>query len=89
MMELKSLPEMEFREEANCKDVDPNVFFPGRGESHEQAQSICQACPAREACLEYAIGNKIEHGIWGGASERERRRIVKNRRELAAVAISA
>jgi transcription factor WhiB len=49
------------------------VFFPGRGESAGPARQVCAACPVRQACLDYAISNRITHGIWGGLTERERR----------------
>jgi WhiB family redox-sensing transcriptional regulator len=44
------------------------------------AQKICADCPVSAACLEYALGNHIDHGVWGGCSERERRRILRRRR---------
>jgi hypothetical protein len=49
------------------------VFFPGRGESAGPARQVCAACPVRQPCLDYAITNRITHGIWGGLTERERR----------------
>ena len=49
------------------------MFFPGRGESAGPARQVCAACPVRQPCLDYAITNRITHGIWGGLTERERR----------------
>jgi hypothetical protein len=49
------------------------VFFPGRGESAGPTRQVCAACPVRQPCLDYAITNRITHGIWGGLTERERR----------------
>ena len=49
------------------------MFFPERGESAEPARQVCAACPVRQPCLDYAITNRITHGIWGGLTERERR----------------
>jgi hypothetical protein len=49
------------------------VFFPERGESAGPARRVCAACPVRQPCLDYAISNRIVHGIWGGLTERERR----------------
>jgi WhiB family redox-sensing transcriptional regulator len=46
----------------------------------EVARRICADCPVRQSCLEYALANRIDHGVWGGCSERERRRILKRRR---------
>ena len=64
---------------ANCLGVDPDLFFPERGASTKEAKSVCQGCVVREDCLEYALANRIDHGVWGGTSERERRRIIKAR----------
>src|SRR5206468_2765208 len=62
-----------WRELAACRGTDLEVFFPGRGESAEPARQVCAGCPVRQACLDYAITNRITHGIWGGLTERERR----------------
>jgi WhiB family redox-sensing transcriptional regulator len=64
----------------NCRSVDPEVFFPSDGVGVEAARRICDGCPVKEPCLEYAISHRVEHGVWGGASERERRRIARRRR---------
>ncbi len=60
--------------EARCLDADPEAFFPEKGGSTREAKRICAACPVREECLEYALENDERFGIWGGLSERERRR---------------
>jgi WhiB family redox-sensing transcriptional regulator len=62
-----------WRELAACRGIDLAVFFPERGESAGTARRVCAACPVRQACLDYAITNRISHGIWGGLTERERR----------------
>jgi WhiB family redox-sensing transcriptional regulator len=62
-----------WRELAACRGADLNLFFPERGESAGPARRVCAACPVREPCLDYAITNRISHGIWGGLTERERR----------------
>jgi WhiB family transcriptional regulator, redox-sensing transcriptional regulator len=62
-----------WRELAACRSFDLEVFFPERGESAEPARQVCAACPVRQPCLDYAISNRIMHGIWGGLTERERR----------------
>lgn len=59
-------------------------FFPGRGHSTYAAKRVCAGCPVRVECLEYALETGIHHGIWGGLSERERRRIRRRRRAAAA-----
>ena len=62
-----------WRELAACRGTDLEVFFPERGESAGPARQVCAACPVRQPCLDYAITNRITHGIWGGLTERERR----------------
>lgn len=64
---------------ANCLGVDPDLFFPERGASTNEAKEVCKGCAVREACLEYALANVEKFGIWGGLSERERRRIRRQR----------
>ena len=70
----------------NCRDEAPARFFPSDGVGVDHARRICATCPVREPCLEYALEQRIDHGVWGGASERERRRILKRRRIEAAEA---
>lgn len=64
---------------AKCKGMDPNVFHPQRGEPTLPATKVCYNCPVRLDCLEDAIANGHKHGIWGGCSERTRRRIRRAR----------
>jgi WhiB family redox-sensing transcriptional regulator len=63
-----------------CRDKHPSTFFPSDGVGVEVARRICADCPVKGECLEYALANRIDHGVWGGCSERERRRILKRRR---------
>lgn len=63
-----------------CRDVDPKVFFPRDGIGTTVAQRICNMCVVQEHCLEYALETRQDNGVWGGTSERERRRILKRRR---------
>lgn len=65
---------------AKCRGIDPAEFFPSDGSGVDRAQRVCTGCSVRSECLEYALVNRIEHGVWGGASERERRRILRSRR---------
>ena len=60
--------------DARCLDADPEAFFPEKGGSTREAKRICAACPVRPECLDYAITHDERFGIWGGLSERERRR---------------
>jgi len=66
--------------EGNCADKPPAMFFPSDGVGVEIARRVCEDCPVKEPCLEYALANRVDHGVWGGCSERERRRILKRRR---------
>lgn len=70
--------------DGKCRDLPPAMFFPSDGVGVDQARRVCADCPVREPCLEYALYNRIDHGVWGGASERERRRIARRRRIAAA-----
>jgi WhiB family redox-sensing transcriptional regulator len=64
---------------AACDSVNPDLFFPIRGESVSLAKAICAECGVREDCLEYAMARGEKFGIWGGLSGRQRRRIRHNR----------
>ncbi|HZJ25505.1 MAG TPA: WhiB family transcriptional regulator [Acidimicrobiia bacterium] len=70
--------------DARCRKLPPGTFFPSDGLGVEHAQRECAQCPVRMECLEYALEHRIDHGVWGGASERERRRILRRRRSLTA-----
>lgn len=77
---------------AACRDVDPaereRIFFPPPGDSQEPAKRICRTCPVQVACLEHALRNHEEHGIWGGTSGKERVRIARARRRQRLTAAS-
>ena len=64
----------------NCRVEPPATFFPSDGVGVEVAKRICVDCPVKQPCLEYALENRIDHGVWGGTSERQRRRILKKRK---------
>lgn len=67
--------------QAICRSEPPDTFFPPDGVGVEKAKGICAECPVQEPCLEYALANRIDHGVWGGASERQRRKILKKMME--------
>lgn len=69
---------------AACRDHSPARYFPSDGVGVELAKRTCLECCVRANCLEYALALRIDHGVWGGASERERRRILRRRRMLSA-----
>lgn len=60
-----------------CVGRSPDIFFPSSGMGVDRARKICRECDVQEACLEYALCNRIKHGVWGGRSERERRRLLR------------
>ena len=74
---------LSWRQRAACRGVDPDVFYPASDEEAEEPTAICRVGPVREACLEYALANRERDGVWGGATERERRRIIRQRRKTA------
>jgi WhiB family redox-sensing transcriptional regulator len=64
-----------WQERALCAETDPEAFFPEKGGSTREAKKICTGCEVKAECLEYALSNDERFGIWGGLSERERRRL--------------
>ena len=66
---------LEWQTEALCAQTDPEAFFPEKGGSTRDAKRICTSCDVRDRCLDYALQNDERFGIWGGLSERERRRL--------------
>lgn len=67
--------EDQWQDRALCAQTDPEAFFPEKGGSTREAKRICQGCEVKADCLEYALHNDERFGIWGGLSERERRRL--------------
>ena len=68
-----------WQERARCREHDPEVFFPEKGGSSREAKRICADCPVRIECLAEALDNRIEWGVWGGLTERERRALLRKR----------
>lgn len=66
-----------------CYGASSVDFFPSTGVGVDAARRVCMQCPVREQCLDYALNNQIDHGVWGGASERERHRILRRRKQVA------
>ena len=75
--------DMAWQDFANCRGADPDLFFPERGASTRTAKQICRECTVRDECLEFAIVSSEKFGIWGALSERERRKIRKERQIAA------
>lgn len=74
--------ESDWRSRAECRDFSPDMFFPTDDESLQAAKTVCFQCPVRRACLSDAMVNHELWGVWGGLSERERRRLRSRRRVL-------
>jgi len=70
--------------DAACTALPTPVFFPADGAGVAVARLVCATCDVRDLCLEYALVRRIDHGVWGGASEEQRRRIRRSRRTAAA-----
>lgn len=62
-----------------CAQTDPEIFFPEKGKSSREAKMICRSCPVQDACLEDALATGDWFGVRGGLSERERRRLMRQR----------
>lgn len=68
------LKDQNWRALGSCAGADPDLWFSVGALEHKQAKTICRQCPVRMSCLEYAMEEPVDHGIWGGMTERERRR---------------
>ena len=83
LVEALAVGELSWQDYANCRGADADLFFPERGASTRKAKAICGECQVRAQCLDFAIDVGEKFGIWGGMSERERRR-VRRERQVAA-----
>ncbi|MGI8492632.1 MAG: WhiB family transcriptional regulator [Acidimicrobiales bacterium] len=72
-----------WRAKAACRGVEPGIFYPVTEEEADDAKAICAGCTVREACLDWALRTREKDGIWGGSTERERRRMLRRRRRSA------
>lgn len=80
-----TITDISWRQRGACQGLDPAVFFPDEGdeESAGIAIAVCDTCDVRIACLEHALASREKEGVWGGTTERERRRIIRQRRRTA------
>lgn len=72
-----------WQQQAACRDTDPERFFSTDPEDREEALRLCAGCPVRHECLEHALATRESYGIWGGADEQERKRLLRRRRRAA------
>jgi len=75
--------DLEWRMSGACRGLDPGVFHPETDDEAEPAKEICSTCMDQVACLEYALQRREKVGVWGGMTERERRRVIRQRRRSA------
>ena len=80
-----TITDISWRRKGACQGLDPAVFFPDDGDEETAAVAIavCDTCDVRIACLEHALASREKEGVWGGTTERERRRIIRQRRRSA------
>lgn len=71
---MRAATDQDWRASGRCASTDPDLFFAVGAKEHREAKTICRGCPVRAQCLSYAMEAPIDHGIWGGLTERERRR---------------
>ena len=79
LLEILEGHDLAWQDLANCRGANPDFFFPERGASTRTAKGICRECTVQADCLEFAIVSSEKFGIWGGLSERERRKIRRER----------
>ena len=75
--------EIQWRQLGACRGLDPTIFYPDDDDEGLEAKSVCDGCSVRVACLEHALSHREKSGVWGGATEKERRRIIRQRRRTA------
>lgn len=63
--------------QGNCRRVGPGVMYPDNGAGVARAKKVCSDCSVKSPCLDYAIATRQNHGVWGGCSERQRRKIIR------------
>lgn len=78
------MKDQSWRSRGACKGIGPEIFYPASEEDVDEAKEVCSTCTVAKICLEFALVNREHEGVWGGASERERRRMLRQRRKTAA-----
>ena len=72
-----------WRRSSACRGLDPAIFYPATDEDATEAKSVCRVCSVQDRCLEFALQGREKEGVWGGATEKERRRILRQRRRAS------
>ena len=75
-----SVQELKWWDLGACRGLDASVFYPDDEEGAEVAKAVCADCSVQAACLDYALAVREKAGVWGGATERDRRRMIRQRR---------
>ena len=78
-----SVQEMKWWDLGACRGLDAAIFYPDDEDEAQVAKSVCEGCSVQSACLEHALERRERAGVWGGATERDRRRIIRRRRRIA------
>ena len=78
--------DLSWRLRGACRGLDPEIFYAAGDDEGvvDRAKAVCNTCVVQQQCLEFALANRESEGIWGGATEKERRRILRQRRKTAA-----
>lgn len=72
-----------WRQRAACQGLDPDIFYPISEDDADEAKAVCAGCSVRQLCLDFALVHRERDGVWGGLTDRERRRLVRQRRKSA------
>jgi len=83
MNEEEKLMNATWRQKAACQGLDPDIFYPVSEDDADEAKEICAQCGVRQVCLEFALTQRERDGVWGGLTDRERRRVIRQRRKTA------
>jgi len=87
-LQIPSVP-TDFFDDAACRGIDLDVFFPVSDAKAGEAKAVCATCPVREECLEFALNTRPADGVWGGLTAIERHRLIRRRQKAARKAKTA
>ena len=78
-----AIADVAWRSKGACQGLDAEIFYPENEDHAEFALSVCEQCAVRIACLDYALDTREQQGVWGGATARDRRKMLRQRRQSA------